>query len=154
MIRLKKRIVKTPKSLILLFVNRFMRDGKKDKLYKNFLLVLIRFKHFWQQPFNEILLKILHLITPVVQLRPKFVSGIVYMLPINIKAYKARVLGLSWLVKGVSKRSEVGFKYRLLGEFRDINNDRGFSYTLRYKKEYYKLVLANRALLFKFRYKK
>lgn len=151
MIRLKKRINKQKKSLLLLFVNRFMRRGKKDFIYKNFLLVLIRFKRRLKIDFNRLLKRILNLISPVVQLKPKFVSGIIYLLPTFIKEYKAVSLGLTWFVKAIKLRREDTFRYRLLLEFRDILHLRGLTY--KFKKEYYKLVLHNRALLFKFRNK-
>jgi ribosomal protein S7 len=151
MIRLKKRINKTKKSLLLVFVNRFMRGGKRDFIYKNFILVLIRFKRAFKLTFNQVLSKILMFIAPAIQLKPKFVSGIIYLLPVNIKPYKANVLGLSWLVKAVKNRREYAFKYRLLMEFRDILKHRGL--TLNYRRDYYKLALNNRALLFKFRNK-
>lgn len=151
MIRLKKRIQKTQKSLLLVFVNRFMKHGKKDFMYKNFLLVLIRFKNRLDLTFNQILNKILSFISPVLQLKPKFVSGIIYLLPKFIKDYKSNTLGLAWLVKAIKMRREYEFRYRMLFEFRDILNERGL--TISYKRDYYKLSLVNRALLFKFRNK-
>jgi small subunit ribosomal protein S7 len=151
MIRLKKRIQKTQKSLLLVFVNRFMKHGKRDYMYNNFLLVLIRFKNRLRLTFNQILFKILNIISPVLQLKPKFVSGIIYLLPKFIKDYKSNALGLAWLVKAIKMRREYEFKYRVLFEFRDILNERGL--TISYKRDYYKLSLVNRALLFKFRNK-
>lgn len=151
MIRLQKRINKKKKSLILLFVNRFMKHGLKDFIYKNFLLVIIRFKNKLKVSFNLFLNRIINAITPVIQLRPKFVSGIIYMLPTPVKYYKSLSLGLTWLIKAIKARREYEFRYRLLFEFRDILNNRGL--TISYKRDYYKLALNNRAFLFKFRNK-
>jgi ribosomal protein S7 len=151
MIRLKKRILKSKKSNILLFVNRFMRAGKRDFLYKSFLLVLIRVKRFLKKPFSFILNQLLERIRPVVQLKPKFVSGIIYMLPAFINENKSKVLAFSWLVKAIKTRPEDDFRDRLLFEIYDIFENRG--YTLRFRRDYYKLCLTNRALLFKFRNK-
>lgn len=151
MIRLKKRIVKSKKSLILLFVNRFIRAGKKDFIYKNFILSLIRIKVKLNINFNVILNKLLNNIIPVINLKPKFASGVIYLIPTFIKFDKSVTIGLSWFVKAVKSRREYSFKHRLLFEIRDIFNQKGL--TLSYKKDYYKLALLNRSLLFKFRNK-
>lgn len=151
MVRLKKRISKSKKSFILLFVNRFMRHGKKDFMYKNFLLVLIYIKKRLKMPFDRILERILDDVRPLVQLKPKFVSGIIYMLPSFISEVKSKTLGLAWLVRAVRSRLEDDFKERLVSEFYEILHHRG--YALSYRREYYKLCLNNRALLFKFKNK-
>jgi len=151
MIRLKKRILKSKKSFLLLFVNRFMREGKKDFMYKNFLLVLIYIKRILKISFNAILDRVLEAIRPLIQLKPKFVSGIIYLLPSYISDLKSRTLGLAWLVRAIKSRSEEEFKERLVCEIYDILHQRGLA--LSYRREYYKLCLNNRALLFKFRNK-
>lgn len=151
MVRLKKRISKSKKSFILLFVNRFMREGKKDFMYKNFLLVLIYIKKRLKLTFDLILERVLDDVRPLVQLKPKFVSGIIYLLPSFVSEIKSKTLGLSWLVRAVRMRSEEDFKERLVSELYEILNQRGFA--LSYRREYYKLCLNNRALLFKFKNK-
>jgi ribosomal protein S7 len=151
MIRLKKRIVKRKKSLLLLFVNRFIINGKKDFIYKYFLIILVRLKFFLKLHFNIILRKILLIICPLVQLKPKFASGIIYLIPAPLKLLKSISLGLNWLIKAIRNRREYNFKYRLLFELKDILNFKGYS--LKYKNEYYKLVMFNRALLFRFKNK-
>ena len=151
MIRLKKRIIKSKKSLILLFVNRFVKGGKKDFIYKNFILALVRIKIKLKLNFNLILNKLINIIVPVINLKPKFASGIIYLIPTFIKFDKSISLGLTWFVKAIKLRREYNFKYRILFEIRDIFNNKGL--TLNYKKEYYKLALTNRSLLFKFRNK-
>jgi len=151
MVRLQKRISKSKKSFILVFVNRFMRDGKKDFMYKNFLLVLIYIKNRLKLAFDKILERVLENVRPLIQLKPKFVSGIIYLLPSFISEIKSKTLGLSWLVRAIRVRSEDDFKERLVSEFYDILHYRGLA--LSYRREYYKLCLNNRALLFKFRNK-
>ena len=148
MIRSLKRINIINKSLILFFINRFIRNGTKSILYKIFLKVLIRLKKRFKQTFNFLLNEIIEIISPLVQLKPKFSSGIVYMIPDYPHFNKSLVLGLSFFVKAIKLRREYQIYYRLLYEFRDILKYKGL--TLKYKREFHKLALSNRHLLFKF----
>lgn len=150
MVRSLKRISRsiTRKSIILLFVNRFIKNGEKSILYKIFLRVLIFLKRKLQNSFNNILLNIIEIIAPLIQLKPKFASGVVYLIPDFPKYNKSFVLGLNFLVKAIKNRQEYSLQYRLLYEFRDILRNKGL--TIRYKKEFYRLALSNRHLLFKF----
>jgi len=148
MIRSLKRINIVKKSLLFIFINRLIRNGKKSILYKTFLTVLIRLKFKLKKSFNNILEKIITAISPSIQLRPKFASGVIYLIPDFPKYKKSVVLGLSLFVRAVKQRREVLLKYRILYEFRDILRNRGL--TLKFKKDFYKLGLNNRHLLFKF----
>jgi ribosomal protein S7 len=151
MIRLQKRVNKRLKSILFLFVNKFIKKGKKEFVYKIFCSILIKLKHFYQKSFDEILNIILETIKPLMGLKPKFASGIIYYLPTTIAEQKAINLGLLWLVKAIRQRRENFFRDRLLGEFKDILE--GFGFTLKFKQDYYKMILDNRVLLYRFKKK-
>jgi hypothetical protein len=157
MIRLQKRIVRRKKNLFFLFINRFIKAGYKDYIYINFLIVLIKLKRIYNYSFDGLLNFILNYIKPLVELRPKFSSGLIYYLPVPIKEHKAVVLGLSWLVKATYKRFEVTFQEKLFMELDCIleleTKEYSRSHVSIYKEEYYNTVLENRVLLYRFKKK-
>jgi len=144
---LKKRDI-THKSLLIIFINRFIKNGSKFLIYKNFLSVLIVLKSKLKKSFNLILSEIMNLISPLIQLIPKFASGVIYLIPDFPKYKKSFTLGLNFLIKAIKNRKENSLNYRILYEFRDILNNKGLA--LKYKQEFYKLAITNRHLLFKF----
>jgi len=152
MIRLAKRVIKREKTILFLFINRFIKQGKKDFIYRSFVIILISLKKLFKKTFNQILFEILDFVTPLVELRPRFASGVIYYLPTPIKPYKSVVLGLAWLVKGVKMKNERSFVQKLLMECQDILQNCGN--VSRLKNDYYKLILDNRVLLYRFKNKK
>lgn len=152
MIRSLKRINFTNKSLVMTFINRFIRKGIKYKIYQIFFLILIKLKKRLKESFDALLNRIILIISPLIQLKPKFASGVIYLIPDFPKYKKSLILGLNFLVKAIKNRREDGLKYRIFHEFRDILLNKGLS--LRYREEFHKLALANRHLLFKFQKKK
>jgi len=151
MIRLQKRVIKRKRTLFFLFINRFIRSGKKDIIYSHWIITLIYIKKLFKYSFNKILLIILNNIKPLVELKPKFSSGIIYFLPFPIKEYKSIVLGLTWLVRALDKRFELSLKQKLMIEFEEIMYNRGA--VSRLKRDYYKIILENRVLLYRFKKK-
>jgi ribosomal protein S7 len=149
MIRLTRRIFKRKKTLIFLFVNKFIRNGVRDSIYKIFLIILIKLKKVLNKSFLSILNQILFSIKPLVRLKPFFASGIIYYLPYYASSDKSIVIALNWLVKSLKQRSLLSFKTRLMAELRDILLGKGV--VLKKKVEYYKLILDNRMLMYRFR---
>jgi ribosomal protein S7 len=151
MIRLQKRVIKRKRTLFFLFINRFVRSGKKDIIYSHWIITLIYIKKLFKYTFNKILLIILNNIKPLVELKPKFSSGIIYFLPYPIKEYKSIVLGLTWLVRAIDKRFELSLKDKLMIELEEIMYNRGA--VSRLKRDYYKIILENRVQLYRFKKK-
>jgi ribosomal protein S7 len=151
MIRLQKRVIKRKRTLFFLFINRFIRSGKKDIIYSHWIITLIYIKKLFKYTFNKILLIILNNIKPLVELKPKFSSGIIYFLPYPIKEYKSIVLGLTWLVRAIDKRFELSLKDKLMIELEEIMYNRGA--VSRLKRDYYKIILENRVQLYRFKKK-
>ena len=113
MIRALRRINDTQRSLLLIFINRFLKKGFRLSIYNIFLSVLIVLKCRLKKTFNQILHELVEIISPLIQLKPKFASGIVYLIPDFPKYRKSFTLGLMFLTKAIKNRKENSLNYNV-----------------------------------------
>jgi ribosomal protein S7 len=132
-------------------MNRFIHQGKKDFIYKIFLNAAFIVKIKTGLSFDQIFSIVFVYLRPLLQLKPLFSSGIVYQLPYFIETDKEYSMAVSWFYRAVSSRVERSLQQRITAELFEIKL--GNSPSIKLKLEYYKTIVANRVLLYRFRRK-
>lgn len=151
MVRVFTRIKKKNKSIFNVFIGRFIKRGKRELISKMFLKVLLLLKNKKQKNINYFLITLFSRIKPVLGLRPKFSAGLVYMLPTFISLPKEKSLGLNWFSKGVKKRSINQSFSKALQQEISLTLNSNKSYTILTKIDYYRTIILNRDLVYRFR---
>lgn len=149
MVRVFKRIKKRTRSYVYIFINRFIKNGKKDLILKKIFKILIYLKKKKRKRINLILKNILYKIKPIIGLKPKFAAGLIYLLPTFIHPNKEVSMGLNWLNKSLKQRKKnKSFFFKFLNELELCYHNKG--YTLKLKREFYQEIVDNRDLLYRF----
>lgn len=130
---------------ISLFISNLIKQGFKLKGEKEIYKILKVIKSKKKDlPFN-LLLEIVHKVSPAVFMKKKKVGGVNYRIPVYLKISKRYPLGIKWLVSLSSGRKLGSFKNNLLKEILLIEEGRGTS--LERKRSIYDLALVNRAYI-------
>jgi len=132
-------------------MNRFIRKGKRDFIYRTFLMAGFNIKMKTGLSFNDIYSFVFIYLRPLLQLKPLFSSGIVYQLPYFIDTAKEFSMAVSWFYRAVSDRTERSLQKRISAELFEIRS--GKSPSIKLKLDYYKLIVSNRVLLYRFKRK-
>jgi small subunit ribosomal protein S7 len=151
MVRGRTRSLKKEMLKIIYFrlVNRFVRNGNKDFVFRLFFNALIETKRKTRSSFRVILDRFFFRLRPLLQLKPLFSSGIIYQLPSTLNSSKEYSMAVFWFYKGVRERSERTLQERFSKELLDIWYKKG--YALQFKKNYYNLIVQNRIFLYRFK---
>jgi ribosomal protein S7 len=150
-VRIVKCLRNRERNFVNLFVSRFIKQGKKDIIYYIFVRVLFFLKKYKRISFNKILSYTINSLKPCIGIRPKFVSGVIYMLPSFIHPFKERTLAISWFFKSLKSQRGIPIAVKLYREFKLCFKNKGGS--MQYKLDFYNIIFINRDLLYKFKKK-
>jgi small subunit ribosomal protein S7 len=92
---------------------------------------------------NEIYMKALENIMPMLEVKARRVGGSNYQVPMEIKPERRQTLGIRWLVSFARKRAEKTMIERLAGELTDAYNNAGGAF--KKKEDTHRMAEANRA---------
>ena len=124
-------------------INQVMLDGKKGTaqaiVYEAFDMV----KEKLGGEGEEIFIKALENIMPLLEVKARRVGGSTYQVPMEIRPERRQTLAIRWLVAFARKRSEKTMNARLAGEIMDAYNNTGAS--IKKKEEMHRMAEANKA---------
>lgn len=146
----KLRVFKNTRSLFYIFLGKFVKRGKKQKVFKAFLKALVMLKLEEHITINDILIISLNQLLPTLDLRSRFSSGINYLLPSIIKPHRSLSLGLIWFYKAVEDYPDSLLSSRIYTEFRLLLKGNG-SRATDLKDSHYSLIRRNKILLHRFK---
>jgi len=132
-------------------INRFVRKGKKDFIFNLFISAFFLIKRLRKRSFRRIVDRFFFLLRPLLQLRPLFSSGIIYQLPATLDVPKEYTMAVFWFYKAILGRTEYMLSDRIFNELVELFMKKGNAIEL--KKDYYKLIVQNRILLYRFKNK-
>ena len=92
---------------------------------------------------NEVFLKALDNLMPVLEVKARRVGGANYQVPMEVRPDRRQTLGIRWLVSYARKRSERTMKERLAEEIMAAYNSSGSAF--KKKEETHRMAEANRA---------
>ena len=131
--------------LVTAFINRIMRDGKKN-LAEN--IVYSAFDSVEEESGRrgiDIFEQAVRNITPVIEVKPRRVGGATYQVPVDIRSERRQALALRWLVDAARSRGGRSMAEKLAAELMDASNNGGAA--VRRKEDTHRMAEANRAFV-------
>ena len=129
--------------LVAKFINKVMRDGKKNVarkiVYGAFEIIQ---KRTGQDPL-EVFKKAIENVKPVLEVRPRRVGGATYQVPIEVRPERSVSLAIRWIVQYARERKGKAMKYKLADELMAAARNEGAS--VKKKEDTHKMAEANKA---------
>ena len=142
----KREILPDPKfgdQVLSKFMNSVMLDGKKSVaegiVYTALESVEARLKKDPIQVFHDAL----NNVKPGIEVRSRRVGGATYQVPVEVRAERAQVLAIRWLIAAARERNEKTMTERLSAELLDASNNRGNA--VKKREDTHRMAEANRA---------
>lgn len=147
--RIKKRLILPDpiyqNRLVTRFINRVMKDGKRELAKK---LVYKAFTEIRKK--NEDPLKIFEEaignVGPYLEVRPRRVGGASYQVPMEVRGDRRQALAIRWIIEAAQKRPNKEyhtFEQKLAAELKDAANNTGEA--IKKRNTIRKIAEANRA---------
>ncbi len=131
--------------LMVKFINRLMRDGKKTVAQKQVYQALSLLSKEGQEPLKAFETAI-GAVGPRMEIRPRRVGGASYQVPIEVRGDRRTSLAIRWIIQSAKKRSNKEFhtfSEKLAAEFSDILKNQGES--IKKRDTVHRMAEANRA---------
>ncbi|MDD5448755.1 MAG: 30S ribosomal protein S7 [Actinomycetota bacterium] len=142
----KRQIPRDPyysSTLVTQFINKIMRDGKKDKAEEIvYNAIRIIGERGGSDPIQT-LQKAVENVRPLLEVRPRRVGGATYQVPVEVKMRRGRTLAVRWIVSFSRQRREKTMSERLAGEILEAANNAGHS--IKKKEDLHRMAEANKA---------
>ena len=124
-------------------INRIMLDGKKGKAEKILYEAFDIIKEKTNNEPNEVFEKAMENIQPALEVKSRRVGGANYQVPVEVKADRARALGLRWLVQYSRLRGGHSMAENLANEIIDASN--GVGAAVKKREDTHRMAEANKA---------
>jgi small subunit ribosomal protein S7 len=148
-ISIKKRLpfknLKYNSILLTILINKILRCGKKLLAQKIIYKALDYIKNKLNQNPLLILEKVIHKISPKIQLKVKLIGGTTYQIPEVLNKFTSLNLGVRWLIEFSKKRAGNKIYLKLAHEI--IDSYKGIGNTLKKKEETHRLAESNQLFL-------
>mmetsp|Transcript_26954 Transcript_26954/g.62622 ORF Transcript_26954/g.62622 Transcript_26954/m.62622 type:complete len:157 (-) Transcript_26954:8784-9254(-) len=142
----KRPLLPDPKykdPLVTRFVNRLMKDGKKNLAYTIFYNAIDRIAEKTEEDGLTVWKKALNSVMPSIEVVRKRVGGSTLQIPIEVRADRKISLGIKWLVGCARARGEKTMTERLINE--TIASAKGEGNAVKKKNDIHKMAESNRA---------
>jgi small subunit ribosomal protein S7 len=135
-------------TLVHMFVNRLMKQGKKNLAYNIIYTTLQQIKKKLDTQEKsalplEVLEKAVSNVQPTVQVKPKRIGGSVLQVPLEVKPTKGTVLAIQWILIAAKKRSGPNMVVKLSQEIIDASQQTGGA--MKRRTEVERMAEANKA---------
>ena len=129
--------------LVTKLINTIMIDGKKGTAQKILYEAFDIIKEKTNQDPNEVFEKAMESIQPALEVKSRRVGGANYQVPVEVKADRARALGLRWLVQYSRLRGGHSMAENLANEIIDASN--GVGAAVKKREDTHRMAEANKA---------
>ena len=129
--------------LVTKLINTIMIDGKKGTAQKILYEAFDIIKEKTNQDPNEVFEKAMENIQPALEVKSRRVGGANYQVPVEVKADRARALGLRWLVQYSRLRGGHSMAENLANEIIDASN--GVGAAVKKREDTHRMAEANKA---------
>jgi len=129
--------------LVTKFVNKMMRDGKKNKGYHIFYDAMTIIEEKTEDNGLETFQNGLNNIMPVVEVRSRRVGGSTFQIPTEVRPERRISLGMRWLIAAAQKRGERTMAQRLANELIAAAKNEGGG--VKKKEEVHRMAESNKA---------
>lgn len=131
--------------LVEKFINKIMRDGKKNAAQKMVYQAFELIRQKQQDPL-EVFEKTLQLVAPKQEVKARRVGGANYQVPIEVRGERKVSLAIRWLIEAARKRSNKEyhtFSEKLAAEFLEALEGKGEA--IKKRDTMHRMAEANRA---------
>ncbi len=128
------------------FINRTMKDGKKEQARSQVYAALEIMEKQTGRPALEAFEDVLRAATPLMEVRSRRVGGAAYQVPMPVRGSRGFSLALRWLIENARKRASSDYRTfgeKLAAEMLDILKGEGG--TIAKKTAVHKMAEANKA---------
>ena len=129
--------------LVTKLINSIMLDGKKGVAQKVVYGAFDIVKEKSGRDPLEVFIEAMDNIMPSLEVKARRVGGATYQVPMEVRPERRQTLGLRWITKYSSARSERTMAERLAGEIMDAVNNLGGS--VKKREDTHKMAEANKA---------
>ena len=147
--KVKKRVLEPDNLynsvLISKFINRIMRDGKKNAAQKSFYTAIEILEKDGQSGLS-IFESAINNVGPKIEVKSKRVGGANYQVPLEVKGDRRNALAIRWIVEAARARSNSEFhtfSEKLAAEILDASKNEGAA--VKKRDNVHKMAEANRA---------
>jgi small subunit ribosomal protein S7 len=130
-------------TLVTAFINKIMRDGKKNLASRIFYSACRLIQDRSGQEPLKVFRQALDNVRPRIEVKSRRVGGATYQVPIEVGPRRAQSLSLRWLVAASDARPERTAIERVAGELLDAAQGRGGA--VKKKDDVERMAEANRA---------
>jgi small subunit ribosomal protein S7 len=130
-------------SLVTLFVNNLMQDGKKSKSFKIFYDAMDIIEAKTEENGVETWKKALDNVCPSVEVKSRRVGGATFQIPMEVRPGRKMALGMKWLISYARKRNGKTMGQKLADEFMAASKEEGAAY--KKKEDTLRMAEANKA---------
>lgn len=131
--------------LVTKFVNRSMKDGKKEIAQRQLYAAFDLLKEKGNDPI-KLFSEAMESVRPAMEVRPRRVGGAAYQVPMPVRGERKDSLAIRWLIAAARARSNSEYKSfaeKLAAEFMDAAKGEGGA--IKKKDDMQKMAEANRA---------
>jgi small subunit ribosomal protein S7 len=142
----KRQVLPDPRfnsRLVAKFVNRLMRDGKKNLAERVFYQALDSLGENTNEEPLKAFEQALENIKPHLEVKARRVGGATYQVPVEVRTERQIALAIRWLVNAARSRGEKGISSRLTAELTDAFHHRGGAF--KKKEDTHRMAEANKA---------
>ena len=145
--KIQKR-VPTPDSrynseLVARFINKIMQRGKKGLAERILYTALTSIQERTGRNPIEVFEQAIHNATPMLEVKPRRVSGATYQVPVQIEGARRQSLAIRWLLNSAKNRPGKTMAEKLANELLDAFNGTGA--TIKRREDTHRMAEANRA---------
>jgi small subunit ribosomal protein S7 len=142
----RREILPDPKfkdQTIAKFINIVMLSGKKSVAEQIVYGALDQAAARAKMSPNELLIKALENVRPLVEVKSRRVGGATYQVPVEVRPDRRNTLAMRWLVDAARKRGEKSMGRRLAAEMADAIENRGSA--VKKREDTHRMAEANKA---------
>lgn len=128
------------------FINRVMKDGKKETARTQVYEALEILEKQAGRPAVEVFEDVLRTVTPQMEVRSRRVGGAAYQVPMPVRGNRGSSLALRWLIENARKRPSTAyhtFAAKLASEM--LDSLKGEGGTIAKRNAVHKMADANKA---------
>lgn len=146
-----RQIIPDPKfgdTLVSMFVNNLMQDGKKSKAYKIFYeaMDIVESKIDEEENAVDVWKKALENVTPQVEVKSRRVGGATFQIPQEIRPSRKVSMGMKWLILYATKRNGKSMGQKLADETLAAYKEEGAAF--KKKEDTHRMAEANKAFAY------
>ena len=124
-------------------INSLMYDGRKTTAERIIYNAIDKLKSKSKEEPIKIFNEAINNLRPTVEVRSRRVGGATYQVPVEVRAKRAQVLAIRWLIAASRKRKDKFMSDKIFNEIYDAYQNKGSA--IKKKEDVHKMAESNKA---------